>query len=256
MLTLRELQAGFRQSVTGEPRGELLQLIASDGFDPAARLAVYRNNVVSRITDTLSAAFPVACALVGRGFFDFAADSFLRMHLPTSGCLSDYGRDFPSFLAEFPPAAELEYLPDVARLEWAIHQVRHASASTPIEIAALGATEGDPSLLELHLAPAVQFIASAYAVDQIWIAHQGETFPGELHLANTAVQLQIDGMTGLRIANLAPATWEFRAQLANGQCLGVAIEMAMAVSSHFDPPAALAALFGEALVVGLSQGVE
>jgi hypothetical protein len=251
VLTLRELQTSFERSVAGNTPDQLLQLIAGDGFDAEARLSIYRNNVVTRLTDTLSAAFPVVCKLVDRGFFAYAADTFLHQHLPASGCLSDYGGDFPSFLAEFPPAAEPRYLPDVARLEWAIHQVRRVAAFPPIVIAALAEMKGDPSLFRLCLTPAVQFVASPYAIDQIWIAHQRDNPWDELQLGSAGVQLQISSVKRLSIVNLSPSTWEFRARLAEGERLGAAIATAMAVSSDFDTTLALAALFRDELVTGI-----
>ncbi len=89
MLTLRELQSGFRRSITEGAPDELLDLIAGNGLGPAARLSIYRNNVVTRLTDTLRTAYPVVCQLVGRGFFDGATEIFLRQSLPVSGSLSN-----------------------------------------------------------------------------------------------------------------------------------------------------------------------
>jgi hypothetical protein len=252
MLTLRELQTAFCQSVSGVPPSDLLQLIAPDGFDPAARLAIYRNNVVTRLTDTLITAFPVVCELVDRRFFDYAAAAFLRQHLPASGCLSDYGGEFPSFLADFPPAAEPKYLADVARLEWAIHKVLHAAAAPTITLATFGAVTGDLSLLKLRLVPAVRYIASRYPVDRIWIAHQERSTWSRLQLGDDGVRLQISGGRGLTIVDLPASTWEFRARLAGGETLGTAVEKALAVASNFDTPSALAALFGDELVTSLT----
>jgi hypothetical protein len=130
--------------------------------------------------------------------------------------------------------------------------VRRAAAFPPIVIAALAEMKGDPSLFKLCLTPAVQFIASPYAVDQIWIAHQRDNSWEELQLGSTGVQLQISSVNGLSIVNLSPSTWEFRARLAEGACLGTAIAAAMAVSSDFDTPSALAALFRDELVTGLT----
>lgn len=251
MLTLRELQSAFAQSVAGNAPDRLLQLVDGRGSDPAALLAIYRNNVVTRLTDTLSGAFPVVYRLVDRGFFDYAVDAFLHQHLPTSGCLSEYGSDFPLFLAGFAPAAELEYLADVARLEWAIHELRHAAAPAPIAIAALAAMPGDPSLFRLQLSTAVQFIASSYSIDQIWIAHQEDKAWDGLQLRDRAAFLQIDGATTLRIVHLSPSTWEFRSRLAAHETLETAIATALTVSADFDPPSELAALFADDLVVGL-----
>ncbi len=254
MLTLRDLQLGFCQSIADEPPDELLELIAGDGFDPAARLGIYRNNVVARLTKTLSAAYPVVSQLVDPGFFAYAAGEFIGKHLPESGCLSNYGVTFPAFLAEFPPAAELKYLPDVANLEWAIHDIRCATACSPVPITALAAMRGDPAQFNLRVSPAARFIASPYPIDRIWIAHRADGNWDGLQVDDGGVWLQVEGTTVLRIVRLVPSAWEFRAHLAQGANLGNAIGAALRVSSDFDPTSALAALFSDELITGLTQG--
>ena len=251
MLTLRDLQSSFCRSVVGAAPAELLQLIYGDGFDPSARLSIYRNNVVARLTDALSATYPVVCKLVDRRFFAYAADTFIQRNLPAGACLVEYGADFPSFLAEFPPAAKLKYLPDVARLEWIIHRVLRFVRHPGISIAALGEVRGDPARISLRITPSIRFVASPYAIDQIWMAHQGDDTWPDLRLSHAGVHLQVSGSDGLRLVNLPPPSWEFRSRLADGATLGKACAMATAISSDFDPVLALAGLFNEGLVVGL-----
>jgi hypothetical protein len=235
----------------GAAPAELLQLIYGDGFDPSARLSIYRNNVVARLTDALSATYPVVCKLVDRRFFAYAADIFIQRNLPAGACLVEYGADFPSFLAEFPPAAKLKYLPDVARLEWNIHRVLRFVRHQGISIAALGEVRGDPARISLHITPSIRFVASPYAIDQIWMAHQGDETWVDLRLSHAGVHLQVSGGDGLRLVNLPPPSWEFRSRLADGETLGKACAMATAISSEFDPVLALTGLFNEGLVVGL-----
>lgn len=254
MLRLRDLQEGFCHGIAGEAADELLQLIAGDGFDPAARLCIYRNNVITRLTDTLAAAYPVVSRLVDARFFAYAAASFVGDHLPASGCLSEYGADFPDFLTGFAPAADLKYLPDVAKLEWAIHDVLHATALPPVPIAVLAAMRRDPASFKLRVKPAVKFLASAFAVDRIWIAHQAESKWDALQVDGDRVWLQIDATDVLRIAHLAPSAWEFRARLAEGASLGSAITHALEISTEFDTTSAVAALFADEFVVGVTQG--
>jgi hypothetical protein len=251
MHTLRDLQSSFCQSIMGAAPAELLQFICGDGFDPSARLSIYRNNVAARLTDALSATYPVVCKLVDRRFFAYAADTFIQRHLPAGACLVEYGADFPSFLAEFPPAAKLEYLSDVAKLEWMIHRVLQFVRQPSISIAALGEVREDPARISLHIAPSVRFVASRYAIDQIWMAHQGDNTWADLLLPRAEVHLQVSGCDGLRLVNLPPPSWEFRSRLADGETLGKACAMATAISSDFDPVLALAGLFNEGLVVGL-----
>ena len=229
-----------------------MHLVHGDGIDPSARLSIYRNNVVSRLSDVLTATYPVVCKLVDRRFFLYAADTYIRQNLPREACLVEYGEGFPSFLAEFSPSAKLEYLPDVARLEWNIHRVFRAERIPPISIASLAGLGGDPAQIRLSISRSTAFVASPYAIDQIWIAHQAVDIRSDLQLRSTAAHLQINERDGLGIVDLSPATWEFRSRLANGETLGAALAMARTISSDFDPVPALASLFNDGLVVGLT----
>ena len=252
MFLLRDLQMGFCQSVRGITPVALLELIQEDGVAAAARLSIYRNNVMTRLTDTLSATYPVVCKLVDRRFFSYAADTYILRQFPKEACLFEYGADFPSFLSEFAPAATLGYLPDVARLEWSIHCVLRAAQPPPIAIALLAGVEGDPAQVRLLLAPSTRFVASSYAIDEIWMAHQMGEMSDVLRLRSAAVHLQVSAKDALRIADLPHAVWEFRARLADGRTLGESLKAATDISSDFDAGSALATLFADGLVVGLT----
>jgi hypothetical protein len=253
MLTLRELQASFYRSVTEGVAEELLALVEGDGFDPGARLAVYRNNVWSRLTDALRTAYPIICKLVDPRFFEYTADAFIREYPPVGGCLVEYGCDFPGFLAEFPPAAGLTYLPDVARLEWSISQVVRAAPEVWQPISLLRDLRGDPASVRLRLTPCVQFLRSDFRMDQIWIAHQENSDPSHWHIDSGAANLSIQACESLRL-NIPPrGTWEFRSHLADGDTLGRATSVALDVDPEFDISQALASLFEEHLVVAIGR---
>ncbi|MEK7711434.1 MAG: DNA-binding domain-containing protein, partial [Pseudomonadota bacterium] len=123
---LRDLQTDFAAAVFDE-RPEMSARVRAGRFPAAQHLQVYRNNVVESLTGALCAVYPVVEKLVGDGFFRYAVHEYLRAHRPRSGNLHDFGDAFASFLSGFAPAAELPYLPDVARLEWAWHQAFHAA---------------------------------------------------------------------------------------------------------------------------------
>lgn len=147
----------------------------SDGHGgPAAkRFDVYRNNVAVSLADALETSFPVVRALVGDEFFRALAGAALRQYPPRSARMAEYGQDFPGFLADFPPVAQLPYLPDVARIENAMRRAYHAA-----DIMAFGA--GDlgqmgPEVFErtcFSLVPAVTILRSAYPFATIWLNHQ------------------------------------------------------------------------------------
>src|SRR5262249_59736878 len=80
------------------------------------------HTTLATLPAVLEPAYPVVSALVDRRFFGYAADAFIRRHPPAGARLGEDGADVPEFLAAFPPCAHLPYLPDVARLEWAVHR--------------------------------------------------------------------------------------------------------------------------------------
>ena len=104
-----EFSAALRDPTQAAPRG----LHTWNGSDPAARFAVYRNNVVSSLIDALAETFPVVQALVGVEFFRAMASLFVRQSPPRSRVLASYGAALPSFIASFAPAQldlQREYL--------------------------------------------------------------------------------------------------------------------------------------------------
>jgi hypothetical protein len=86
------------------------------------RIAIYRRTVFANYRNALAATYPVVKRLVGAPFFNTAVDSYVHAHPSASGDLNVYGDAFGDFLAAYPHAANLPYLPDVARLEWAIDE--------------------------------------------------------------------------------------------------------------------------------------
>src|SRR5262249_36772420 len=103
---------------------EFLEAICSDApLDD--RLSVYRRNVLANQHDALAATYPVVRRLVGDAFFRESATRYALAHPSDSGDLHRFGAHLAAFLAAYAPARELSYLPDVARLEWAVARSFH-----------------------------------------------------------------------------------------------------------------------------------
>lgn len=246
MPSLSETQRDFRSALLAGGEAGAIGVVAGDGIAPRARLAIYRHHVLSSLTAVLADTYPVVCRLVDERFFAYAADAFIRRHPPTGPCLFEYGEAFPEFLADFPPCRALPYLPDVARLEWALNVAYHAAPAPILDASVIAAVPpADLPRLRLRFHPSVSLLASPYPVDHIWQANQPGADPNAIvDLDAGASHLMIYRRYGDAVwERLDPAPYAFRAALAGGEPLARAAGAAVAQEEHLDLSAELRTLF-------------
>jgi len=229
-------------------------LRAWNGSDPARRLAVHRNNVLSSLVDALADTFPVAQELVGEEFFRALAASFVRAAPPRTPILACYGAEFPAFVAEFPPAASVPYLADVARLEWLRVQSYHAADAAPVGPAVLERLSSCPGALgdlQLNLHPSVHSFSSSFAAVSVWSAHQGigDLADIAIHADESALVLRQD--LEVVVLPASAATIDFVDAVRRGERLDAALAAATARTADFDLVPLLAALLGRGAVCAL-----
>src|ERR1700693_4340650 len=128
MPSLRERQRQFCAAVLATA-GTSPTFVLEGPASGAERIAIYRRTMFTNYRNALGATYPVVQKLVGTFFFEAAVAEFVRACPSRSGDLNAYGDTFGVFLAGFPPAADLPYLGDVARLEWAIDEANRAEDS-------------------------------------------------------------------------------------------------------------------------------
>lgn len=115
--------------------------------------AVYRNTVFKGCIDALQAHYPAVARLVGAPWFRATAAEYARQWPPDDGPLLLYGDRFADFLATFPPAQALEYLPAVARLDRLWSECHVAADALVLRASDLAAQAHDQALATLRLRP-------------------------------------------------------------------------------------------------------
>jgi len=257
MRTLAELQGALRAALLGGDARAAASAVIADGLAPEARLAIYRHHVRTSLTAVLRETFPVVCRLVGEAFFGYAADRFIRREPPAGPCLFEYGARFADFLAGFPPCHALPYLPDVARLEWALNAAYHAEDTAapggPALAAGLAGLPADArGLVAFTFHPSVRYLASLYPIGVIWRANQDREGSGALvDLDSGTAHLEIWRAGDDAVFRpLPPAAWALRAALAAGRSLEDAGGIALGVDAHFDLAGAIAALLSDDILTG------
>jgi hypothetical protein len=212
MSTLACFQDDFRAALDN-PASDFLPA-EQPSFD------IYRNTVMRSCLDALEANFPAVVVLVGREWFRAVAAIHVSQSPPRDGRMFAYGDEFADFLASFPPAGELPYLADVARLDrlWTESLV---AADANVLAAADVAFLGPESLGELRLSlhPATRRFEATVPAVSIWQASRaGVAVSAELMWqAEYAIVSRLGNEVGVTAVDAK--TWFFLDAIANGASL-------------------------------------
>lgn len=164
MTSQSEFHSALRDAAHPIPLG-----LQDKGAAPAGkRFDVYRNNVAVSLSEALREGFPATARLLGEENFTQIARQFVTNHPPRSPLMFLYGDVFPEFLAGIAPLAHLPWLPDVARLEWALRCAYHAADADPIATETLQTLTPERFMAaRFQFAPAVRLLRSLYPITEI-----------------------------------------------------------------------------------------
>lgn len=135
-------------------------------------LQAYRGHGRELAVRALAGAYPVVAQLLGDDNFDALAKALWLAHPPRVGDMACWGGAFADLLAEQATLmAEDPYVPDVARVEWALHRAATAPDAVVDATSFALLAEHDPARLTLHLSPGWACVASASPVVSVVNAH-------------------------------------------------------------------------------------
>jgi hypothetical protein len=218
----------------------------------ARRFAVYRNNVAVGLIRALESRFPAILGLVGEEFFRGMAREFALAQPPASPVLMEFGDLFPDFIADFPPAVDLAYLADIARIEIARTRAYHAGDQRrlgPEAFASIPASHLEALRIELH--PAVQVVRSvhpAYTIFAMTIGLLPATAIEPWTPEDTLVDRSIYDVV---VRRLPPGAAIFLTSLQAAMPLGEAAARAADAAPDFELAANLAEIIGSGMVTQL-----
>ena len=256
MLPLAERQRDFAAALLDAARPMPQGLVDPNGEPGPKRFAVYRNNVVVGLTETLKDAFPAVHRIVGPEFFQGMARAYVLIEPPRSPILLDYGAGFPDFIGEFEPAAGLPYLADVARIERAWAEAYHAPEASPIDPAVLATVPPERlPQIHLHLHPSIRLVWSQFPALTIWQMNVGDGVPAPVDLAAGAEDaLVIRPQADVEVRLISRGSFNFIQALAGGASVLAATRVALAADCRFELTANLRDLIQVGAVVGYDLG--
>lgn len=246
MPSLRSRQVNFLDALF-DPNKQVPDGITGPSGRPAGtRFNVYRNNVASSLIDALEAVYPAVRSICGSDFFREMARQFALANPPTSPVLIQYGAGFSNFIDTFEPAGRLDYLSDVARLEWAWSQAYHAADCELADPSVLTGLQPDQiSGLRVVFHPSVQILSSRHPAVSLWNANVATGDPQQDALSHNDIKWQPEtGLiyrSGLEVhVRVLPVGFAcFLQSLQAGQTLLAAMQAAIDEDAGFDPETAM-----------------
>lgn len=172
MSQLAQQQQLLLDALLAWPAGNAIKTLAAYAHDPGARgLKVYQANGHALAQSALQAAYPVVAQLIGdEGFADLAR-ALWHAYPPQRGDVAQWGADLVGFLENSAQLQDEPYLPDVARVEWALHLCAGAPDAEPDLTTLALLTTHEPEQLQLRLAPGSAVLRSTWPVASIVGAH-------------------------------------------------------------------------------------
>ncbi|QLI82528.1 putative DNA-binding domain-containing protein [Chitinibacter fontanus] len=217
---------------------------AEDGLHFPARMRHYRANCRLNRIAALQGVFSNVAQLVGEDFFTAMAREYVDVTPANSADLHAMGDDFADFIGQFAPAADLPYLADVARVDWARWRAYLAPDEATLgllELAQLAAA--DFASMQLRFHPSLQLVQSPHwPIADILAMHAGGTVA---QLASGGQQILIS-RSQWQVISLGQ--WTFLQSLSAGHCVGEALDHALQIDEACDIQSTLNILFTQQLL--------
>jgi hypothetical protein len=227
-MLLQNMQAEFAEVIFSEE--EQTEIIS-----PAQNMVIYRNNMLSNLSQTLVDTYPMITKLLGEDYFRLAAKSYIEAYPSRSSNLHDYGEYFSDFLSEYLPLKNLPYLAEVAEFEWACHLLYFAADCPALNLESLAqVSDQDYHQLHFSLHPASRLMKFHYPILRIVDLCKGIN-DKEINLNEGGVNLLLlRPESEIMLVPLSLADFTFLTALQDNQTLAQALTETMQIDANFD----------------------
>ena len=184
-MRLADWQDAFMQAL--QANGDEHALLAMVNQREHSRLKVYQNNAFQALFSSLQSSFPVCQTVVGERCFEQLAQQYCNRYPLKDANLNHYGALFPRLLGDEVKQHQafngLEYLPELAMLEWALKQGYYAQDRSDYmrqpqvygldELALLSEAQQQQAVLLLQ--PDIELLNCHFPVQRVWLKYQATT---------------------------------------------------------------------------------
>lgn len=199
--------------------------------------AAYSSNAAASADRMLAGVYPVLACCIGDPAMAVLARQAWRQAPPQRGDLDAWdalGETVPRLLADAPPLAHQPWLPDLARLEWAVYQAERAADAPdgpPAGLDRLAAP--DAPALHLQLRPGAALLDLRWPVAMLWQQAQAGVQPAGLIGDTPVPEAALVMRRGWRatVQRLRAGDAAFTAAVLAGRPLGAALDAAAGIDA-------------------------
>jgi hypothetical protein len=252
--SLAELQRELASRILGGDGPSLESWVrVPEGVDASARLAVYVDGYLARVTDSLRESYPALLLVLGEASFASLVARYVAELDGTPRNLNYVGRDLPHFLAADSLSNDLPFLCDLARLEWAALCCFHSELVDSFDVSACAGWGMDEwAKARIDFQPGLAVVRSAWPIRELRDSRDKERSEIDIDLVDRPDQVLVY-RRGLEVITESIDELEAMAieSLGAGASLGEAIADLAATDAD---PAQLLELFGRWTSAGLVTG--
>lgn len=197
-------------------------------------MQIYRHSSQYAMQRALYTTYPLIRKLVGDDFFVMLMKDYIVKYPSRSPYLQEYGVYFGDYVAIHPALKNLVYLSEVAKFEWAYHQLINAAdaAFAPLHVLQNIPEEKYP-MLRIVLNPASALIKFYYPILDIIELCEGSV--KEVDISGGRVNLLMIRREGeIKLQALSDAEFTFLHALQENETLAASLHAAKVYDAHFD----------------------
>lgn len=167
-IKLQQIQSLFIDYIINAKNDEFLSYVSNNKH---SRVGINKNNIFETLRNTLESIFPKIWLFLGKECANSVAHFFIKKNFPKNGYLQNWGSDFSDFLGKFifSEVGKIDYLEDIARLEWIINCCYYTKKQTLLDKSTfLHLTEKEILQKKIIISNNVFLYSSKYSINEIW----------------------------------------------------------------------------------------
>lgn len=195
-------------------------------IDPPERLRVYAEGFPARVEESLSESFEAIKHILGRSLFHRMSHDYAQGVISKHYDLSQIGRGLAGFLKGYSLTAELPFLPDLARLEWAAMRAFHSQTTGPWNMSEAEQTRLTQGTVRLKMHESIGLVSSSWPIADLWFLRNQSRDSIDLEVENHAQDVLVYRNGGVVCVTISNAQLVLLEALITGNDLNHALAKA------------------------------